>query len=680
MKFYFKLLVLLLTATLLPGVSLLEKPRKVLVLGVDGLDPRLLQKFMDEGVLPNFRRMIEAGDYRPLQTTMPPLSPVAWSTFITGMDPGGHGIYDFVHRDPGNMLPELSMSKALPPDRNLEVGSWVIPLSSGRVEQLRKGVTFWELLEKEGISTTVFRMPANFPPAESRGRSFSGMGTPDILGTPGTFTFYATHPPENSAEISGGHVIRVSPVENQIKSYFRGPRNSFRRVPKQGFFNDGEVENPELQTEFQVYLDPERPLAKFFVQGKEFILREGEWSDWFRVDFEAVPYLVGINAIGRFYLQQVRPEFRLYLTPLQINPGDPAMPLSTPDDWSHELCENLGYFYTQGLPEDTKAFSGGILSGREFWEQAQYVFRERRRALDYFLDKFDEGLLFFYFSSLDQGCHMLWQYMDELHPIHKADEKLAGGIRTLYREIDEAMGYVLDRIDNETTLIVMSDHGFAPFYRGVNLNSWLLDKGYVKLRDPSKRGQYPLFLNVDWSGTTAYALGLNGVYVNLKGREINGIVSPEEDLEELLSRLESDLKDLRDPKTGEQVVTLTVRPARDYHGPYRSVGPDLIVGYNWGYRTSWESPLGEFPEEIFVDNDDPWSGDHGMDHRLVPGVLISNREIILDTPALFDLTVAVLDEFKVAKLPEMIGQDCLGDEMPKGGLRPRQSVGLDGSH
>jgi len=669
MKLLLKIIlaILVIVAVVIPLTLKRSAPaKKVLILGVDGLDPKLLQTFMDEGFLPNFKQLISEGDFKPLETTMPPLSPVAWSSFITGLDPAGHGIFDFLKRDPKTMIPEFSMAKALPSSWNFSIGSWVIPLSAGTVQQLRQGQPFWHILERHNIPTTVFRMPANFPPAPP-GQSFSGMGTPDILGTPGTFSFYTDRPPGNAEDISGGRIFTVSVQNNRVDAQLMGPENTFRRVPKESFPGTGRVAEsteveytyPKLAIDFQVFLDPEESVAKFVVQDEEFILEEGEWSDWVSVDFEALPYLVSISAVGRFYLQQVRPDFRLYVTPLQINPADPAVPISTPEDWSRRLYDELGYFYTQELPEETKAFSGGIFNGLEFWEQVQFVFQERRRALDYFLSNFTEGLLFFYFSSVDQGSHMLWRYFDPTHPSFTPDPKLGDAIRILYQQIDEAVGRVRESIDQDTTLIIMSDHGFSPFYRGVNLNSWLLEKGYVRLRNPSQRGRQPLFLNVDWTGTKAYALGLNGLYINLRGRERNGIVSKETEYQRLLDQLERELLAMKDPRNNQQPITLVIQTHRDFQGPYVDSGPDLIVGYNWGYRSSWKSPLGEFPREVFVDNDDPWSGDHSIDYRLVPGVLITNQKITLDNPTLYDLTVSVLDEYGIAKLPEMIGQDSL---------------------
>jgi predicted AlkP superfamily phosphohydrolase/phosphomutase len=583
------------------------------------------------------------------------------------MDPGGHGIYDFIHRYPDTIEPYLSMSRATPPSKSVKLGSWEFPLGSGDVENLRRGKAFWEYLDDAGIPTTIYHMPVNFPPVEVGGKALSGMGTPDIQGTPGTFSFYSSREVPNAREITGGEVFYVHVEDNTVEAKLQGPENTFRRVPKKSRSRRAEVEyeHPDLTVDFKVHLDPELPLVKIDVQDHEIVLREGEWSDWFRVDFEAVPLLVSINAIGRFYLKQVRPDFELYLTPLQINPEEPVLPISTPESWAHELYEALGHFYTQELPEDTKALTYDVFTGHEFWDQSQFVYGEQSRALDHFLENFDEGFLFFYFSSVDQGSHMLWRYADSAHPGYVEDDQLLAGIRTLYREMDDALGRVMRAIDDETTLIVMSDHGFCPFYRGVNLNTWLLEKGYVTLRDPSIQGRYPAFVNVDWSKTRAYALGLNGLYVNLEGREERGIVKPGQEYDALLAELERELLAMRDPQDDQQVVTLVVRTDRDFHGRVIEDGPDIIVGYNWGYRSSWKSPLGEFPKGLYVDNLDAWSGDHSVDYRHVPGVLLSNRKITLEEPALYDLTVAILDHYGIEKPSQMIGNDCLGE--PVGG-------------
>lgn len=648
---------------LAPGVRAAEK---TVILGVDGLDPRLLERYMAEGRLPNFSRLAAEGDMSELQTAAVPQSPVAWSSFITGMDPGGHGIFDFVHRDPETMRPYLSMSRAVPAKRNLALGSWSIPLSAARVELLRKGRAFWELLGDKGVPTTIFRMPVNFPPVEApHSRQISGMGTPDIQGTSGTFSYFTDKLPENAGRFTGGTAYKVEVSDGRIDAQLVGPKNPFRRQRRKRPSGHKKYDAPVLKADFSVFLDRPNGTAKFEVGDREFVLQEKEWSDWVEVKFDAIPWVASISATARFYLKGVSPDFQLYVSPLQINPRDPVMPLASPKSWSKELCPCLDFFYTQELPHDTKAFTYGVFSGKEFWDQLVYVNDEARTIFRNLFDAHRDGLLFFYFGSVDQGCHMLWHYMDEKHPNHRADAFLAGGIRTIYERMDAVLGDVLDGIDEATTLIVMSDHGFAPFYRGVNLNTWLLEKGYISLTPHFTGQRKPFFGSVDWDRTSAYALGLNGLYLNVKGRERGGTVEAGAEYEALLDDLESDLLKMRDPKTGARVVTKVTRPGRDFHGPWKDSGPDLLVGYGWGYRSSWESPLGSFSMEVFVDNREAWSGDHCIDHRLVPGVLLSNRRITLASPTLQDLTAAVLDEYGVSPLPEMTGRDCIGDDPPE---------------
>ena len=636
--------------------------KKVIVLGIDGMDYGMLEAFIAEGRLPNFARLARDGDVSPLQTTMPPLSPVAWSTFITGMDPGGHGVFDFLMRDPHTMDVVEPFYIIGPEGRSLNLGSWVLPLTGGDIELYRRGQAWWELLEAAGIETTIFRMPVNFPPVATGGRSFAGMGTPDIAGTHGTYSFFTDYPPDNMTAITG-HVEIVEVVNSRVKAQLLGPPNALRRLPADGGFggDETEYEHPDLVADFEVMVDPDAAVAKIVIQDTELVLNEGEWSDWVPIEFELIPYVMSISAIARFYLQEVRPDFKLYVTPLQIDPEDPANPLSNPEGWSADLHDVLGPFYTQELPEETKAFSEGVFDGREFWEQSQFVYGERRRALDHFLDTFEAGVLFFYFSSVDQGSHMLYHYADTEHPLHEPDGLLRHGIRTLYEEMDEALGRVLEVVDedDDTTLIVMSDHGFSPFYWGVNLNAWLLEQGYITLKDPSQRGRYPMFVNVDWSRTRAYAFGMGGVYVNLRGREPEGIVAPGAEQERLLDDLERDLLAMIDERTGANPISLVFQTAEQFTGPYLDQGPDMIVGYSRGYRYSWDGPLGEIGADVIVDNDDVWSGDHTNDYRIVPGVLLTNRRITLDEPALHDLTVSVLDEFGVAPLSDMIGADTI---------------------
>lgn len=641
------------------------KGRKLVILGVDGADPRILQEYMDEGILPNFSRLAASGGLSSVRTTMPPQSPVAWSSFITGMDPGGHGIFDFVHRRPGKtIVPYFSMSRTESAQRRLECGDWVLPLSGGKVEQLRQGTAFWQMLEAHGIPTMVVKMPANFPPVPSPGRSLSGMGTPDFVGSMGgEFSLFAETLPPGHRDFTGGKAYRVRRKNHRIDAQLVGPDNVFRREEKQGRRSrrggKKQYTNPKLKADFSVFADPHEQLAKFVVGDREFILKKGEWSDWIQIEFTAVPGLVHVSAVCRFHLQDVHPTFKLYVTPLQINPADPAMPISTPEEWSREICDEIGPFYTQGLPADTKALSHGVLSPGEFWDLTQFILEERKQLLDYSLRHFDHGLLFFYVSTIDESSHMLWRFVDDQHPGYDPDAGMQDSLKELYIQIDTMLGDVLDRIDGRTSVMVMSDHGFSPFYWGMNLNSWLAENGFIRLRSGGRGRHRKLWQDVDWTQSTAYAAGLNGLYVNLKGREANGIVRSGAEYEELLDRLESALLAARDPRNSGAPISRLVRTHRDFSPAQLAIAPDIVVGYSRGYRSSWENPLGEFSTDVYQDNLDAWSADHCMDADCVPASLVTDLSILTAQPAMTDLTVSVLEYFGIGPGSDMIGANCL---------------------
>jgi hypothetical protein len=311
------------------------------VLGFDGLDYDLTRQLMAAGRMPAFAKLASGGTFAPLGTTIPPQSPVAWSSFITGLDPGGHGIFDFIHRDPKTMLPFLSTTKTEEGGRTLKIGRWQFPLSGGSVELLRRGQPFWEVLEKRGIETTIIRMPANFPPSGTATRELSGMGTPDVLGTYGTFTFYTSEPfAFGGRSLSGGTVRAVDVIDGVVQATLEGPNNPFLIQPE------------KLQSPFSAYIDAERRFVKLVVGEEERLLALGEWSDWLPVEFELMPSQ-SLQAQARFYLKQLDPYFEIYVSPLNIDPLAPAMPVSTPDDYASELANATGRFYTQGMPEDT---------------------------------------------------------------------------------------------------------------------------------------------------------------------------------------------------------------------------------------------------------------------------------------------------------------------------------------
>ncbi len=620
--------------------------KKVIVIGFDGMDPKILSRLMQEGKMPNFKKLSEEGDFSELGTSMPPQSPVAWSDFITGMDAGGHGIFDFIHREPGTMFPYLSTSSAEPPGRTVTLGKWVIPLSSGRVSLLRRGKAFWEYLSDKGVKATVFRVPANFPTVEDNAKQLSGMGTPDIQGTYGTYSYYTDEKPDRDKKLTGGKIFRAKVRANRVAASLPGPVNTFLK------------DAPQSKADFVVYIDSENPVAKIDVQGNEIILKEGEWSDWVKIDYEMVPHLQSASGIVRFYLKELRPGFKMYVTPVNIDPSSPALPISSPHDYSEEIAEEIGLYYTQGIPEDSKALSENVLEDGEFLQQTDIVFGEEMDMLELELGRFHSGLLFFYIGRVDQLSHMFWRTMDPKHPAYEPSSETRAVIENAYVEMDAVLGRVLGAVDENTTLIVLSDHGFAPFYRAFNLNTWLAGEGYVRLADDSE-GEF--FQNVEWKGTRAYGVGFNGLYLNMKGREAGGIVG-EDERDALLEEISEKLLAIRDPENGERVITKAYRAGDIYSGPFLEDAPDLVIGYNRGYRASWETVLGSFPKGLLRDNTQKWSGDHLIEADLVPGILLSNKKIAAERPTLRDLAPTILGEFGIEKQEGMTGNNIFEKE------------------
>ena len=636
--------------------------KQVIVFGFDGPAAELVRELMDAGRLPNLQRLAKEGGFTPLGTSIPPQSPVAWSNFITGLDGGGHGIFDFIHRDPKTMIPYLSTSvpKEVDSDaKTIEIGPYVIPLSlggdAGGYELLRHGTPFWETLEDHGVRTMIIRMPANFPVSGSASYEISGMGTPDVRGTYGSFSFWTTDRVTWPAKsVGGGQIYNVRIRNHKISARIEGPYNPLLK------------ERARARADFEVHLDPDEPWALLRIGDEERVLRPGEWTDWVPIDLEfmsaTVPgpgdgWKIPLNVVPvmcRFYLESLEPHFALYATPLDYDPMDPKIPISTPPSFAKEIAEANGRYYTEGMPEDTAALDAGVLTIAEFLEQAKLAGDDLLDEFPWFLDKFErefegDGLLFYYTGNQDQIGHMLYQMMDPDHPAYDPEvyAQYADVIPHVIEGLDALVGRTLDRLDDDTTLIVMSDHGFASWRREMNLNAWLRDAGFLAVKDPALDNDPGIFFNIDWSKTRAYGFGINSIYVNLRGREKNGIVDPA-DRRSLLEDIAYRMVKLVDPKTGDRAVTKCYIAEDAFHDRgYLDIGPDLIVGYAEGMRCSNQSAMGGVPREVFADNLDAWGADHCMDHETVPGVLLSNRPLRKAAPTLQSLAAAILAEFGV---------------------------------
>jgi predicted AlkP superfamily phosphohydrolase/phosphomutase len=619
--------------------------KKVFVLGIDGMDPNLLRRFMQRGEMPTFLRFIQSHHFGSLRTTLPPQSPVAWSSFITGLNPGGHGIFDFIHRDPRTFTPYLSTSRSRDADKTLEFGKWSIPLGKGKIELLRRGRPFWEFLEEGDIPALIFKIPANFPVKISQSRAISGMGTPDMLGSYGTFTLFTDVPIPNGDRFTGGRVVTIRPQDHRFRAFLEGPPNAMR------------TDRAVTRVEFTVDRDPMESVIKIRLQDREMILNEGEWSDWIPLVFEVMPLVSNIHGMVRIYVQQVHPHFRIYASPINVDPMKADLPISSPKSYARELSEVVGRFYTQGFPEDTKALSNGVFSDGEFFTQSKIVLKERLKMFDYELNRFNEGLFFFYFSSLDQNSHMMLRLIDPAHPLYDTNvsPEVRDTVYYYYRSMDDVLKQVLGKMDSDSLLLVMSDHGFAPFYREFHLSTWLVDNGFTAMTRQDRMHESNFYDFVDWSQTKAYAMGLNSIYINVWGREVNGSVLPE-DVGQVKKEIIEKLQGVRDPLNGKKIVIRAYDANEVYSGDYLNIGPDIVIGYNRGYRISDEAALGKFPRGWIENRKDKWSYDHCMDPSMVPGVLLTNRKVASRQPSIWDLAPSILSGFGIRPPREMDGK------------------------
>jgi len=619
--------------------------RRVIVLGLDGLDPGIAKELMDQGRLPNFKRLSQEGGFKPLRTTVPSMSPVAWSTFTTGTNPGKHAIFDFLAPDRKTYLPVLSSSYIGNASRSVKIGKYLIPLGKPEIRLLRKSVPFWKILGDNYVFSQVLRVPITFPPEKFYGACLSAMCVPDLKGTQGSFTLF-TSEPGGGDYTEGGTQVRLAPCGNgSYQGEIPGPENPLVE-------GAGEMKIPFTLTNGKA--DRGWTLA---LPDREIELKPGKYTGWEELVFK--PGLgIRVKGIGRFRLLRTEPSVDLYLSPINIDPRSPVMPISYPSFYGAYLAKLQGPFATLGLAEDTWGLNERVLDEDAFLEQVWEIHREREKMFFRSLDTTRRGCLVCVFDTTDRIQHMFMRHRDPDHPANrdKDTEKHAGAIEDLYVMMDDLLGRTMAKRKKGDVLFVMSDHGFTLFKRGMNLNSWLWKNGYMKTKDDKPSGK--LFENVDWENTRAYSLGLSGIFLNMKGREGKGVVDPNEApalRREIADKLAAEV----DREAGGRAIE-RVRLMEDaFAGPYSKQGPDLVVGFRPGWRISWDGAMGVVDHTIFEDNLKAWSGDHCVDAEFVPGVLFSDLEIEKEDPWIGDIAPTVLTLFGVKPPGHMDGKSLV---------------------
>jgi predicted AlkP superfamily phosphohydrolase/phosphomutase len=613
--------------------------KRVIVLGFDGMDPGLVTKLMREGRMPNFQKLADQGVFRPLDTSLPSMSPVAWSTFATGVDASGHGIYDFLTRDPCTYAPLLSSTDIGSAKKVINIGRYMIPIGTPPMKLLQKSQHFWKLLGDKNIFSIIQRVPITFPPRPFKnGLLLSGMCVPDLRGSQGTFSFFSTETADGGeAKFVGGEQTVLRRKGNVIRSRIVGPDNSMLKI------------GGRMTVPFTLTISDDKLSAQLEIEDVKdpITLKVNEYSDWVELTFKA-GLGVKVSGIAKFYLIATDPEVNLYMTPIHIDPENPAMPISHPKVYAIYLAKKQGKFATLGLAEDTWSLNNGVIDEKVFYDQAMSICDERERMFLDAVKQTKKGFVTTVFDTTDRISHMFYRYLDPTHPANEGKdiEKWKDAIPSVYERADEILGKVWHLVDDpDTTLMVISDHGFTNFRRGVNINSWLRDEGYLFLKEEGATTSGEFFDGIDWDRTRAFALGLTGVFINRKGREKSGIVEEGAEYHSLVKEIAEKLERLVDPQNGQECVRRVAISQKYFSGPYRFDAPDLLVGWEGGYRHSWECAVGQVTEETIADNTKRWSGDHCVDPDIVPGVFFCNRPITKESPRLLDIPATVMRLF-----------------------------------
>jgi predicted AlkP superfamily phosphohydrolase/phosphomutase len=485
----------------------------------------------------------------------------------------------------------------------------------------------------------VLRVPITFPVERIDGVMVAGMCVPDLRGSQGSFTLVTSEKParEIGGEVvlipAGGGVARVpgppSPIDSKIISTDVGIKKTTTRGGEERF---------EL------------------VAGKATVpLEVGRYTPWVPLEFKAARG-VSMRGIARFLPTSLNGTIAVYMTPIHIDPEKPAIPISHPSVFSTYLAKLQGPFATLGLAEDTGALTDDVIDEQGWLDQAYGIHDERREMWFHTLDRLRSGLAVCVFDISDRLQHMFFRYLDEKHPANRGRESEThhDTLFEMYRRMDTLVGETARYVDKDTAFFVISDHGFTTFQRGVNLNAWLLQQGLLVLKEGAGPGEY--LSSIDWSRTRAYTVGLGGIYINRRGRERDGIVG-DDDFDALKRQIIAGLLQLDD--NGTRAIRRVVDVANDMKGPYRHSGPDLLPGYESGYRVSWDCAKGSVYPDLFEDNVKRWSGDHCMDPELVPGVVFGNVALNEAASRLIDMGPTILDLFGVEVPAYMAGRSML---------------------
>jgi len=651
--------------------------KKLVILGFDGMDPHLLKKWMDEGKLPNISKLAQGGGMFPLQTTHSPESPTAWASFATGVNAGKHNIYDFLVRDTTSYLPDLGMVTRTPPKFLFNY----FPLSKPKVTSTRGGTSFWVTAGKQGVRSDILTVPVTFPPEDvENGELLSGLPLPDIRGTMGTFSYYATdlsRYEEGNTEM-GGILKRLVFENDTASSELEGPpspivRQKIEAVRRKGptLSESDRAQLAELQAvqdvrvPFTIQWNRTGKMATLSIQDRTIALERGKWTPWIDLTFK-VNAIVRVHGMVQMLLINADNERQLYVSPVNCKPDDPPVPISSPASFSGDLYKAIGNYRTLGWAEATWALNENRMDEKTFMDDLMVAFDDRAKVILNRVDQKDWDLMVGVIESTDRVQHMMWRLIDPQHPLYDAAlaAQFGDSIERVYRKADDFVGEVVKRVGPGVPVMIVSDHGFHSWRKAVNLDTWLVQNGYMVMKGQSAEkklsdlfGGGTFWENVDWSRTRAYAMGIGQIYFNLRGREAQGIVSPGAEATALADELSKKLLTLTDPEDGTPIIRAVYKRDDIYSGPFINNASELQVGMNDGYRVSWQTTLGGSPAGIVYKNDRKWSADHGgYDYAITSGILVTSQPITTKEPRIIDIAPTVLRYFGLAVPTDIDGK------------------------
>jgi predicted AlkP superfamily phosphohydrolase/phosphomutase len=652
--------------------------QKLVILGFDGMDPRLVQQYMDAGRLPNMQKLARMGSgIRRLGTTHSPESPTAWASFATGVNAGKHNIYDFLVRDTKTYLPDLGMVTREPPRFVFNF----IPVSRPVIKSIRGATSFWVTAGRAGVRSSMLTVPVTYPPEDvPAGEMLSGLPLPDIRGTMGTFYYFGTdlsRYEEGNTEF-GGILKRLVFEGDVAQTELVGPPNPIvRQQLREERANPKPSETDKMRiAELEAREDVRLPMtvhwnrsgksATVDIGDNSIHLAEHEWSKWINLDFK-INFLVRVHGMAQLYLINAGQELQLYVSPVNWRPDNPPAPMSSPPSFAADIYERLGPYRTLGWAEATWPLHEDRLDEKSFMDDLFRAFDDRAQVILQRLDAKQWDLLVGVIESTDRVQHMMWRLIDPQHPMY--DKALAArfgdSIERVYRRCDDFVGEVMARVPEGTPIVIVSDHGFHSFRESVNLNTWLVQNGFMAIQgqQPGEKKLQDLFgggtfwENVDWSHTKAYAMGLGQIYINLQGREAHGIVAPGAESKQVQDDLAAQLLTMTDPNTGARMVDAVYKADDVYSGEFKKNAAELQVGLADGYRVSWQSTLGGSPPGIVYPNMKKWSGDHGsFDYKSTAGTIIANRPLPNGDLNIIDIAPTVLKYFGVPIPPDIDGK------------------------